>query len=101
MGCANNCSLHPFFVHKTKKSALIGRCQSKTAAIFICTHACDLSENPGKMGRIGIADHLSDVADPKARVCQQLFCCTDTAVIEEIIKILLCIPVEKFGEVPL
>ena len=85
-----------FFVHKTKKSALIGRCQSKTAAIFICTHACDLSENPGKMGRIGIADHLSDVADPKAWVCQQLFCGPDTAVIEEIIKILLCIPVEKF-----
>ena len=74
---------------------------SEAVAIFICTHACDLSENPGKMGRIGIADHLSDVADPKARVCQQLFCGPDTAVIEEIIKILLCIPVEKFGEVPL
>lgn len=53
------------------------------------------------MAAVGIADEINDVADFKARVCQQFLGLFDADGIEQIIIAFFRVFVDQLGQVPL
>ena len=66
-----------------------GRRLTQAAAVFICAETGQLFEGTGKMAAVGIADEINDVADFKARVCQQFLGLFDADGIEQVVIALL------------
>ena len=78
-----------------------GRRLTQAAAVFIGAETGQLFEGTGKMAAVGIADEINDVADFKARVCQQFLGLFDADGIEQIIIAFSRVFVDQLGQVPL
>ena len=66
----------------------------QTVAVFIGTHTGNLSENAGKMCRVGISYHLSDISDPQSGIRQEFLGSMDALCIQKIIKIFMGLSIE-------